>query len=161
MEFVKTEVVIPDLIRSLDSVRAFACGEAEFYKGSEFMELHTINIKYLAELSSEGHSSYFKEKITEYPSISEGEIDNYLENKNGRGSRFHHTYSGKASFWAAIIFFMVDLFRSGRNFSDNTDTASKFIEIGSINENIIYVLRNPGMEELIRSAKKSRDTQLE
>ena len=57
------EILIPHLIRSLDSVRQFANGEAEFFRGSEFIELHLVNIKFLKELSEQKKHPYFIDKL--------------------------------------------------------------------------------------------------
>jgi hypothetical protein len=150
----QTTVPIPGLIRSLESVRQFASGEAEFYRGSEFLELHLANIQCLGQLSAERKTPYFKEKITEYPALTEAEIENYLSDKD-RGRSY-----GRSGilYVLEMIPFITNLIRSGGKFP--YEVMEKFNSINSINENIIYVLRNPGMEELIQSAKKHQDTRL-
>lgn len=149
----KHEVIIDNLIRSLESVRQFANGEAEFYDGAEFMQLHLINQKFLEALSAERRNPYFKEKVMEYPIITESEINDYLNDKNDSN------YSAnRIRYILEIIPFIVSLFRSGGKFE--YEVSEKFHTISSINESIIGVLRNPGMEELILSTKKQRETNI-
>jgi hypothetical protein len=151
------EIIIPNLIRSLESVRQFANGEAEFSSGMEFMELHTINQKYLEQLSSEKNHPYFREKVSEYPPIDEKELNQYLRDKNNSGRLGY--YSNGNKLWAALLIRLVyNLVNSSGKFSDAT--SSKLNEISSINENLVYVLRNPDMEDLIESSQKTRDTKI-
>ena len=152
------EFALSTIIRSFDSVSQYANGNAEIFNGKEFMELHNNNIHFLEELAEERHCDYFKEKIAEYPPVSEEEVDQTIANRERR--RNGNSFFGRDSdFWTQLPL-ISKLVSSGGKYED--DLQEKLQLISDINQNIIYVLKNPGMEELIMSAKskKPRETKL-
>jgi hypothetical protein len=138
------KIITGNLIRSPESVRQFASSEAEFNNGAEFIRLHLINIRFLEALSVERKNTYFREKVMEYPPITEAEINDYLDDKHERGY-FRMT---AITLFIEMIPCISKLIRSNGKFS--SDISEKFNVISAVNESIIYVLRNPGMEDLLK-----------
>jgi hypothetical protein len=135
------------LIYSLNIIGNISDRIDSINSSSEFMNIHNRNIEDLRILAKERNSEYFIEKINEYPKLTLSEIEEFINVKRKN--------SNMLLFIGGAIFGLIELlYKTAKTKGNNLGgTKNKLKQIKSINESLVYVIKNPGFEELIKSKK--------
>lgn len=132
------------LLYSLEMIGNFSKDVGSIRSGSEFLVMHNRNIESILEFSRIRTSDYFANKVEEYPSFTENELDEYIKEKNSNGLLL--IIGG----WLIALFALI--YKTAKTGGKNLGaTKNKLEVVKSINENLKYVIENPGFEELIKS----------
>lgn len=133
------------LLNSLDLVGNFSERIDSINSSEEFIKIHNRNIDSLIQLSKERNTNYFIEKIKEYPTIIDYELTEYIKQQRKDISLF--------SVIGGHLFTLIEfLYKIGKTKGNNLgNTKAKLMDIKRINDNLIYVIQNPGVEELIKN----------
>ncbi len=140
------------LIYSLDLVGNFSDRVDSINSSEEFLKIHNRNIDSLVKLSKERFTDYFIMKIKEYPSFTEDELMEYIRQKTKDKSLF--------SVMGGHLFSLIEiLYRTAKTRGNNLgNTKAKLRDIKRINDSLIYVIQNPGFEELIKNKNNAQQT---
>lgn len=133
------------LVYSLELTGNFSERVDSINSSEEFLKIHKRNIDSLINLSKERETDYFILKIAEYPDFSEIELDEFIKARRKDKSLFSVVGGHLTSF----IEFVYKTAKTRGNNLGNTENKLKLLK--SINESIIYVVQNPGFEELIKN----------
>nr|WP_317046426.1 LptF/LptG family permease [Muricauda brasiliensis] len=120
------------LIKSLHLIKDFPTS-LNISSSAEFLKIHEKNIHLLNEISSTDNSGIIKKQINNYPTISEVEINYFIENKKNNQS-FTSVFVGKL---AGLI---IQLIKTKGN--TLSEIKLKLEEISRINNNLILIIRN-------------------
>lgn len=132
------------LIYSLEMIRDFSDKHDSLNSVNEFFEIHERNIKMLTELSVSRDTDYYLLKLNEYPVLSDSEIEEYIKEKR-KSTNLILALGGWMFMLVALVFSTIKT--KGNNLGG---TKNKLLRIKDINESLIYVIKNPGFEELIK-----------
>jgi hypothetical protein len=133
------------LLYSLDLVGNFSGRVDSINSSEEFFKIHNRNIDSLMKLSKERNTDFFIEKIKQYPSFTENELIEYIRQKRKDKSLF--------SVLGGHLFTLIELlYKAAKTKGNNLgNTRAKLMDFKRINDSLIYVVQNPGFEELINN----------
>ena len=141
----ENEKEIKILLYSLDLVGNFIKRVDSINSSEEFIIIHNRNIDSLKKLSKERHTDFFIEKIKEYPNFNENEIIEYIK-------QFKNDKSLFSAVGGHLFSFIELIFRTVKTKGNNLgNTKDKLMDIKRINDSLIYIIQNPGFEELIKN----------
>lgn len=135
---------IRKLIYSLEMISEFSDNVDAVNSSEEFFKIHNRNSAMLLKMSVDRNSDYFVIKVNEYPKLTESEIDEFIKDKQKAGNLI-------LAMGGWIVYLIVLLFKTAKTKGNNLGgTKNKLQAIKSINNSLIYVIKNPGFEELIK-----------
>jgi len=108
--------------------------------GDEYLKIHNRNIETLKKLAQERKSGYILKKIADYEAVSNVEIDEFVKWKR-------KDVSLVAFATGRFIGWLINLLKTKGNTGSQIE--QKLIRISEINENLLKVVENPGLEELM------------
>jgi hypothetical protein len=133
------------LIYSLELIGNFSEQVESINSSEEFLKIHKRNIDSLINLSKERETDYFKQKVAEYPNFSEIELEEFIKAKRNDKSLF-------SAIGGHFLSFIELIYKAAKTRGNSLGyTENKLKQLKSINDSIIYVVQNPGFEELIRN----------
>lgn len=140
------------LLYSLDLVGNFLENVDSINSSEEFLIIHNRNIESLKNLSNERRTDYFIEKIKEYPHFSENELIEYIKEFKKDKSLF-------SAVGGHLLSFIELIYQTTKTSGNNLgNTKDKLMDLKRINDSLIYIIQNPGFEELIRNKNKAEQT---
>lgn len=140
------------LLYSLDLVGNFLENVDSINSSEEFLIIHNRNIESLKNLSNERRTDYFIEKIKEYPHFSENELIEYIKEFKKDKSLF-------SALGGHLLSFIELIYQTTKTSGNNLgNTKDKLMDLKRINDSLIYIIQNPGFEELIRNKNKAEQT---
>jgi hypothetical protein len=127
------------LQKSLKVISDFEDRIVAVNSAKEFLDIHNRNLKMLKELASDRKSDFIKKRITEFPNITEAELDLYIAN-NKKETSLLKLVGG------VLIDSIYNLIKTKG--STPSQIKNKLLEIKGLNERLIKVVEDPIYEEL-------------
>lgn len=135
------------LLYSLELISEFWAKPDAIRSGGEFLEIHNRNTASLTKLSQERSTTYFIDKIKEYPSFTEAELDEFIA-QHSKDKSLLSVYFG----WLFDLFALI--YKTAKTKGNNLgNTKIKLQDVKRINDSVLYVVKNPGFDELIKNSK--------
>lgn len=123
------------LTKSLQVIGNFYNNVTVVSSVDEFFTIHNRNIAMLLELSKDENNKFYIEKSNEYPKFSKDELLEYISQQTKQKSLF----SILGSFFE-VLEFMFKIFKTkGNNLGK---TSHKLKQVQSINETLVYLIKN-------------------
>ena len=138
-----------DIVVALTSLKNLCSERAEIHSGKSFMNLYTETLVLLESYARQKPSRYFGEKLVEMPEISEAEISNLVYSRNRTSSTHYPSSSGSLLLVLIALLRLIGLARKELEYN----LQDKFETICRISDNLVYVLKHPGFEQLYYDKK--------
>lgn len=132
------------LTQSLEMIAEFYKNPLLIHTAAEFEKIHNRNIESLRVLSKERETDFFIKEAEKYPQFHQEEIKEFIGNSEVKKSKILLMLGGPILSFLGLIFNTIKT--KGNNLKN---TRNKLEEVKLINEKLVYVINNPGFEEMI------------